>query len=276
MPDQPIQPLDPRGLRILLRYYRGLPGGPNLKDEPLTQVDLEYAKLTGFMPASVFLTHDEMMHRLLRAVAGTKRGDVTNAFLFSLSSSRVDYRSALGSFAVFQHFELHSSPQSKRPCSYCGEYLNHPYAQSLSALNFARHKRGGWNHDAPAYAILDLESFRDLQVVQPSSDDVQIFKDIVDAVDAAPPKTTSTALQKYLAPILKSNKSERDTLVAILGFCGIIATPEHPGYAARFVECHQRLTPPSHFMEMKYPACWWKRPNGINREALHYWFGHLL
>lgn len=224
----------------------------------------------------VLLTHDDIMHRVIAATKRISAYQVANAFVFSLSTRRLDLRSALGSFAVFQHLQSHPSPDPRSACQVCGEPLNDNRGHNLSVLNFERHKWGGVRHDGPLYASLDLELFAAIPAVTPTSHDIDILKQILGAVEAAPPKTTSTALQKYLAPILKSNKSERDTLVAILGFCGIIATPEHPGYAARFVECRQRLTPPSHFMEMKYPACWWKRPNGINREALHYWFGHLL
>ncbi|MBU6414370.1 MAG: hypothetical protein KGS45_12970 [Planctomycetes bacterium] len=276
MPDQQIQPLDPRGLKILLDYYWCATGWRNRWATTATPDDLEYAKQMGFMFDPVVLTHDDIMHRAIAAVKRVNARQVANAFVFSLSNRRLDLRSALGSFAVFQHFKVHPGPDPRSGCQVCGEQLSDHRGHDLSVLNFERHKWGGVRHDQPLYAALDLELFAAIAPVTPTSRDIDILKQILSAIDAAPLKTTSTALQKHLAPILKSNKSERDKLVAILGYCGIIATPEHPGYTDRFVECRQREAPSSNFAEMKYPAVWWKRSNGINREALHHWFGHIL
>jgi hypothetical protein len=37
-----------------------------------------------------------------------------------------------------------------------------------------------------------------------------------------------------------------------------------------------RIARAAFFVGMAYPACWWRRSDGINQEALVYWFGHLL
>jgi hypothetical protein len=35
----------------------------------------------------------------------------------------------------------------------------------------------------------------------------------------------------HFAKVIKSNEAECDVIIAILGFCGILGTPEHPGFA---------------------------------------------
>jgi hypothetical protein len=74
----------------------------------------------------------------------------------------------------------------------------------------------------------------------------------------------------------KSSKAERDFSVAILDYCRVLGTEANPGYMRRFVPSSDRELPTRRFVDMAYSACWWQRSDGINREALGYWFGHLL
>lgn len=265
-------PPDPRALKILLRYYGSSRGGPSLKDKPLTPDDFAYANSMGFPFGSVFLTHDQIMQRLLAVLARTTRRAVTNAFLFSLSSRRLDYRSAFGSFTVFQFFAEHPAPPARISCEYCGSYLEMPFAQSLSTLNYERHKWGGVRHNQPIYAILDLELFQALPPVTPTAQDIDIFKNMLAVIRAVPPKTTSTALQKHLTGILEGSKGERDNIVAMLGFCGVLANPKYPSYSKAFVPASAR----EHYTEMDYPASYWRGMHGIDESELKRWFGYVL
>jgi hypothetical protein len=123
---------------------------------------------------------------------------------------------------------------------------------------------------------LDLELFRKQPRASPMPADVAALKSVLKATEAAPASTSSAALQKHLAEAFKSNKAERDVVVGILGYCGILATAEHPGFTHRFVPSSDRELPARRFVDMAYPACWWQRSDGINHEALAYWFGHVL
>jgi hypothetical protein len=105
---------------------------------------------------------------------------------------------------------------------------------------------------------------------------VAVFKGVLKDIEDAPARTSSAVLQKYLAKAVKSSKEERDVLVGILGYCGILATAAHPGYTRNFVPWSDRDLPERRFVDIAYPACWWQRSDGINQEALAYWFGHVL
>ncbi len=96
------------------------------------------------------------------------------------------------------------------------------------------------------------------------------------AIAQVPPPTTSAALHTHFAHLLKSNKAERDTIVALLGFCGILAVPGHPGYQDAFVPFGERHLPNRHFVDMAYPACWWRGGDGVNHAALQDYFSHVL
>jgi hypothetical protein len=268
--------VDARALEILFDTYWTSAGWRDEGECSTPAGDLKYAKQAGIMFDPVRLSHDEIVKRAIAAVRAVKRHVVADAFIFSLSSHRLDLRSALGSFAVLQHFPRHPAPPSRESCLVCGVYKAPFEDEDLNVLNFERFKWGGVRHDDPMYASMDLQLFKTLSPVTPSPADVAIFKGLLKAIEAAPTTTSSADLQKHLAKALKSNKAERDVVINILGYCGILATTGHPGYMNAYVPISDRDLPARRFVDMAYPACWWQRKNGINKKALAYWFGHLL
>jgi hypothetical protein len=224
------------------------------------------------------LNHDEVVTRLTGAVAKLSRRVVADAFLSSLSTRRLDWRSALGSYAVFQHLPLHS-PQvhenNEKRCQLCGFYLA-PVAHDLSIINFERLKWGGVRHDHIEFASFDLELFLKQEVSTPSIEDIKIFQALIHSIEDSPPDTTCAALQSRFAKLLKSNKAERDILVGILGYCGVLATPTHKGFSDVFVDVTNRELPDRRFVDMAYPACWWQGDVGVNQSRLADYFGHVL
>ena len=64
--------------------------------------------------------------------------------------------------------------------------------------------------------------------------------------------------------------------MGILGYCGILRTPEWPDFTERFLPPAERILPDRHFVDMPYPAAWWRREHGIDRERLRLYFGHVL
>ncbi len=224
----------------------------------------------------VRLSHTEIVQRAEASLRGVEREAVTDAFIVSLGSRRLEMRSALGSFAFLQHFPQHIAPPGRGACPVCGEYPRANGKEDLNVLNFERFKWGGVRHDTPLYASFDLQQFRMMPRVRPASSDVAAFKRLLKAIAAAPPGTSSSSLQKQLIRAFKSSKAERDVVVGILGICGILATESHPGYTFGFVPVSERELPTRRFVDMVYPACWWQRTDGINQDALAYWFARFL
>ena len=219
---------------------------------------------------------DEIVARALDARQGIEAGAVAEAFVASLTSRRLDQRSALGSFASFRHFRDHAPPPSNESCVVCGEYAASRSAHDLSVLNFERFKWGGVRHDQPLYAALDLELFARSDRCRPTADDVETLRQLLEVIEDVPASTTAAELQKHLSPAIRSSKSEREVLVGILGLCGVMATKEHPGHFPNFVPYAERELPARRFVDMAYPACWWRGADGLNDEAVRFWFGHLL
>lgn len=267
--------MDERALRILFDTYWSPRGWKSKPQQNVSPEDFTYAKAAGVMFDPLSLDHDEIVKRLIQARDSLDIQQVANAFLASLSTRRLNLRSALGSFAVFRHLPRHGrAPRHQRGhrCSLCGWYLL-TETQDINICNFTRFKWGGVGHDDLLSAMIDLELFSREAQSDPTHDDIRIFTNLITEIDAAPPKTTATQLQARWAHILKSNKDERNIITEILGFCGILETATHEGYRHRFISVGERELNNS---ERAYPACWWLRSDGINRDALQEWFGHIL
>lgn len=267
--------MDKRALKILFDAFWSPAGwkpdavrGPSIED-------FEYAKSQGMMFVPVVLDHKRAQSELRNSIQLLDRRRMADAFLSSLSTRRLDWRSAFGSYVVFQHMPAHNELAAGGRCGICGMYLNHS-EEDLNVLNFERFKWGGVRHDQVAYAAFDLCQFIQEAADRPVADDLKIFRDLVEAIRAVPVGTTSAGLQAHLPKGLKSNKAERDILVGLLGFCGILGTPTHPGYSDSYVPSSDRCLPDRRFVEMSYPACWWDASTGLNETKLEQYFGHVL
>ncbi|MGN6710480.1 hypothetical protein [Anaerocolumna jejuensis] len=83
------------GLKILLNTYWSSNGW---KDGAISDNDFQQAKREGYMfdyPKRI--SHEQTLTKLADVLFKIKPQDVANAFLYSLSSRKLEYRSALGS-----------------------------------------------------------------------------------------------------------------------------------------------------------------------------------
>lgn len=275
MPRRAEPTIEQRAVHILFDTYWSPSGWKAGFPPPTDPQDFALARRAGVMFDPVVMTHDELVRTTIAAVRALNRRCVADAFVVSLRTRRVELRSAMGSFAVFQHFSRHAGTKGEAICAVCGESTGRS-EYDINVLNFERLKWGGVRHDSPAYARLDLELFRKLPAVAPEAEDVACLEAIVRAIKAAPARATPMTLQAALARAFPSTKEERQVVIDILGYSGILATSKHPGYRRRFVRVDGRLAPPRLDCEVSYPACWWRGADGINERAFHYWFGHLL
>lgn len=265
--------MDDKARKILLNTYWSTLGW---RDEPcVTSQDLEYAKSQRAMFDPVRLTHEDAIVRACAMAGRVTQRQVADAFLASLSTRRLEWRSALGSFSVLRWMPAHAYVASENRCGICGLFAGeHEY--DLSAFNFSRLKWGGVDHSNPVYAGLDLMLFREDLSFEPTHDDIRIFRDLVAMFDSVPASVTSAQLHKYFPSSLKANKTERDQVIAILGLCGVLETRENAGFGEQFVPYQQRATPNRHFADMAYPASWWTASDGLNAKRLQEIFGHVL
>ncbi len=268
--------MDKKALRILEQTYWSSAGWIPEKQRVITPDDFEYAKRAErhVRPDSGVARYACQPHQAARSAV--TKNEVADAFLVSLSTRRLEIRSALGSFAVLQHLPNHRFSEKRNQCPVCGWYENADDLEDLNVLNFERHKWGGVRHDALLYATFDLEMFSKAVVPVPTDDDRQVFSHILATIRGLGPNDTVPALEKALGKVLKSNKAERYILIDILGLCGVLETRAHEGYSKRFIRWDRRELPNRRFVDAKYPVCWWRGVDGINEAALRSFFGEVL
>jgi hypothetical protein len=259
---------------LLKRHWRSSESSSNSQESQ--DAEIEHAKRCGVMFEDLQVDHDEVVARLTHARDALNPLRVAKAFVASLSTRRLDLRSALGSFAVFRHLPPHRADFVGKMCSICGLWEPSPKPEDLNVLNFERFKWGGVRHDQPLYAALDLDLFLKEDDQQPTESDIELLRDILAALRSCPPSTTSAQASDALPRSLRSNKAERNVVLTLLGFCGIISTAEHPGYRERFIPPQFRPIPSRRFVDMPYPACWWRASNGFDSNAISEYFGSLL
>lgn len=221
---------------------------------------------------TIVLSHDEIIARAIDIRRNVTPEQVGRAFLASLSSRRLDWRSALGSLAAILHLPDHPflPRRGSNTCAVCGESAG-PSTVDLNVQNFERLKWGGVRHDSPLYAAYDLTWFAALPPPTPDREGVDLFTALLDRISHLGPGARPSDLERSLRGLLPSNASERRIAISILGLAGVVVPRNRPTFWGEYPFCVDREGP-SGDNDWPYPVLWWRGRDGINRDALRHWF----
>jgi hypothetical protein len=273
---------DKRALKILFDTYWSSKGWrsagtPNrVPDTPPT--DLDYAHEAGMMFPPRKLSHNDAVQRVVELRALIHPRQAGAAFAAGLSRSRLAQRSALGSYSVALNMPSHSF--TTRPgwnsfsCSICGAY-EVKGEHDLNVLNFERHKWGGVRHTDPYYIAFDLDRFISEPSDPPSDLDKDVLNQVFEAVAGLQPGVKRSDLPRAIKSIVPGNESQRLALIGILGFAGVISVPSRPGFLKTYTQFVDRQETPWTKDDWPYPVAWWRGGDGIDRDAVEFWFGRL-
>jgi hypothetical protein len=226
-----------------------------------------------FEPA--YISHGQAVEWAIRSRNAVSKEQVVSSFLASLTTRRLDLRSALGSFAVARNLPPHTwdkSGSSRSCCPVCGMYETRDKPQDISVLNFERFKWGGVRHSNPIYIGFDLEQAAKQPFLEHTTADIQTLKAVLQAVRGVPKETRLSDLVKRLAPVLNSNVSERRALIGILGYCGILVDPSKPSFLDSFPDYYDRKDTRWAKDDWPYPVRWWQGSFGVAEKAVAYRF----
>ena len=274
------------GLKILLNTY-WCSNGWKLEYQ-ISKKDFEIARKEGYMfDYPEVESHQESLERLERILKNVSKEDVANAFLYSLSTRKLEYRSILGSYyfgkAIPKHtiYDPYNNLNSKY-CYMCGWYVwkilkepnEYELNRGLNIYNFERYKFGGVRHTFLNYVLFDLEQFLKLPKVKPTEQDKEILINILNCVNELCETDKAGKLRNLITKkkIIKSNKNELSEILNILGICGVLSSKEFPCYQERFVNEYQR-DPVEHNNDFNYPINRWYAKDGVNKERFEKVFG---
>ena len=274
--------MDKKAKSILFKTYWSSKGW---KDEHTTAPDdFLYAREKGLMFEPLTISHDDCINQIIEIVNSISLEQVVKAFLSSLSTRRLDWRSGIASYytakLIIPHkytpvesgyfYENGKVVSVSYTCSICknlkyGVIGNENYIKSdLNVLNFERIKWGGVRHGDLLYTLFDLEQFKKEQITEPTEMDIAIFKNILNAVSSCKPNDFPGALRDKLKdiPELKSNKNERAVIIENLACIGVL----NPMSYDRAASGKHDWT----FVE------YWRGEDGYDTEVVEKYFGKYL
>ncbi|WP_160138764.1 hypothetical protein [Chryseobacterium sp. c4a] len=275
--------MDEKAIKILLKTIKKSQD-ESLRDwfewdayiQYITKEDFEYAKKHHVMYEQENIGHDEICSRIKTAVAKIKKQDVVNAFLYSLSTRQLEYRSFLSSYCIAKSLSEHSFTASPEPnediCAVCGLHT-FEFEESIefNTINYFKYKDGAC-FDSLIQVLFDVEQFPKLPVVKPNENDYTILSELKEVIETSDPNDRVAQLKKRISKILKSNDGERVALLEILGVIDILHDDDHFGYAEKYVTYPEREHRPIRNDDVSYPARWWQGKFGIDIEKWEYWF----
>ncbi len=249
----------------------------------INAADFEYAKSKGFMFEPLTISHDQCLDKIFEILPTISTDKVATAFLSSLSSRRLDWRSSLASYFIAKQLVPHSYTKGLSGQSFgeIGEVTHESYTciicrdlkysiigdkdyinEDLNVLNFERIKWGGIRHGKLIYTLFDLQQLQIAEIPRPSTEDVEIFKNILSIINNSQPNDYPSVLEKNLATVLKSTKDERKILIEILA-------------------CIDILKPTSYDRPSRGKNDWtfveyWRGEDKYNEEALNNYFGKYI
>ena len=243
-----------------------------------------------------YLTHDELIERIFLEYKKSDKKKYTSLFLSSLSSNSLSNRSGLAVFAIMQNFPKHAftvnedtlpdkllfSKMDKKdkqfvisqvPCKYCSSLLNIKVETELIEECFS--EVGGLiGHDLLTYYYYLLQTNK-MDFVKPKDSDFRVFSEILNILmEAGETDSVKGIVQSKIGWIrgFKSNKEQRQALLETLGYCGILETNECKGLLNKYTNL--AIAPKkNHNSDWNYPVDFWLGKDGVNHEALKFWFG---
>ena len=265
---------DKKAVKILFATYWSSAGWK--KERTISAEDFAYAKAHGVMFDARTIQHDEM-YQTARAMAEEVGPDaVSQAFLASLSSRELAFRSALGSFAATRWLPRHSYGEGRfrYACRVCGDRLEHE-RKDLSVLNFERLKWGGVRHLTPYYAWFDMAEFLKLPSAKSAAADRDALKQVLAVAGSQHADARPNVLEKAITGLFPSSKDERRNVLEILGYCGILQPRDHPTFFQSYANMDDRAQPTEHKNDWTFPFLWWRGRDGVNAKAVEFYFPSL-
>lgn len=208
--------MDTKAKKILFKTYWSSNGWLNENDRNISQEEFLYAKEKGLMFEPFSISKNELLKNLKELFNSIPQKLVTDAFLSSLTKKRLDWRSALASYANVQR--ILSNP------NYDDYLLGYGENEDLNVLNFERIKWSGVRHSNGLYNWLDLIILQKENIPKPTTEDIQIMKNILKTIESSITGETPSILRDRLSEVIKASKNERHMLMEILG-CAEILQP---------------------------------------------------
>lgn len=266
--------MDERARKILKKWKRW--------NNPLTEEEVQYGMKQGVLFPVMELSHEEVVAEVKRLSEEIQLEDAVRAFLFSLSTDRNEYRTALASLLYAKAMPEHEALSYGRyetniRCAYCGVQM--PAGKNMVEVNHSEHNAYRYFPDGyqdimrADYVMFDLQQFAGLPKVDFKEEDIRILNRIFGLVEECSSANRASALQKMITKekVLPANRNGIYVVLGVLSACGVFDTPEHMGYAGGFVKDSEKGF--ENECDLFYPLNYWRGKHGVNYSAVKRIFG---
>lgn len=275
--------VDKKALAILKKHY--LPY--RVEGQP-SESDKENAIKSGVLVPDSAMTHDEIVTEIKALSERISLECVAKAFLYSLSSGDMRYRTALSSLVWARSLPEHKfisngveKDEWRTPlCVVCGcsHELDTKETIDWNIYNVFRYlppKQYGREPDytCAEYVLNDLREFEKLPRVEPCDEDYRILNGIFACVKEMKAHNMDTALLTEIRKrkIFNATGNAIHCILGILSVCGILEGSENKGFL------HSYVNFTAHGMGRDgltfYPLNFWRGKNGVNYQAVAEIFG---
>jgi hypothetical protein len=213
-----------------------------------------------FDPISI--PHDDCVAKVCGLAKSISIDDVARAFVASLSTRRLDWRSAFASHVTAQALAIHKYTRVVSGQSYdgggnathtsytCGVCRDAKYGivgakeyrnGDLNVLNFERLKWGGVRVGNLLYTYFDLRQFAQEEIPDPTRDDIIALRRLFTVIGTSAARDRIGTLATRLRDVFPSSDDERKNLVESLAYAGLLAPTTDRGANSRSDSEHAQL-----------------------------------
>lgn len=249
-----------------------------IRNDDTPEDAIEHAVSTGFIPPAFSLTPEKAIARLVAARDKLNHKLVASAFASSLVDGRPDYRSILGTYACFYRLdERHLLDAWKSKEGLTGlqkeDQSEEYYPHQVVFTKFFR--ANSMEHDSVVDAILEFESFVDVCEVD-ATQGMELLRNALSAIRKLPDEAQLSELVKAIQGIFKGSKMDRQHVLETFGYCDILKPKSQPPFLGKYNRLGSCPLPNNNYKkEWRYPVCWWSGEDGLNEEAVSFWFPEL-
>ena len=194
--------------------------------------EIEYIKEKSLLREDIVITEKEFIDNLEKMLTKISLEEVSNAFLYSLSTRDLDYRYILASYVYVRSWLKYDK----------GKEYKVPKEITATFFNWVKYCSGGiWGEIAKPYYY--LSEFLNMEKKTPKEEDYQILKEILSFADNLDERKTAMMLRNELAKekLFPSNKDEVTGLLETLGICGILEAKEHKVSGIALLRCLKEI-----------------------------------
>lgn len=222
------------------------------------------------------MTHDELIYNLFNEYNKVSKNNIVKLFLSSLSNRNLLWRIGLPIIAIMKTFPRHlfcsievEAHSDISPCKICGNFQK--LYETEDEINDFLDGGGLLTHSLGDY-YFGLKAINQIVAPIPKQIDIIIFRDIISCISQSSEKIRIVEKKLKNIPNFKSNTEERRLLLETLGYCGVLCPSKYTSPFSHYISLNNAPRS-NHSSDWNYPVDFWNGSDGINLEALKYWFG---